>query len=325
MDVLALAQHDISNSVATLGTAVTEEHIERLFKVCPQLIFCFDGDSAGQKAAWRAMETALPHLREGRQVFFNFMPEGKDPDDMVRESGPGFLTDSSQRIALSAYLLETLKADIDMSSLEGRALLAERAIPHFAKIPPSALQSILITDLARQCQLGEDAIKELLRERQPSPAELKKRLRHARVMPERPPENPISRAIQLLLHQPGIPIEAQALSRLKQLNDPGVAFLVELIEFLRDKSGANTASILEHWRDTRYQKRLQELAIQENPLSEHEQSDIEAFKKQFMDYISLIEKAITREQRQMQTRNIKDMDDLRRLYQPGYDSDKDDP
>ena len=87
MDVVALAQYDINYAVATLGTATTPEHLERLFRADPEVVFCFDGDRAGRAAAWRALETALPILREGRQARFLFLPDGEDPDSLVRKEG----------------------------------------------------------------------------------------------------------------------------------------------------------------------------------------------------------------------------------------------
>ncbi|NIP82922.1 MAG: DNA primase, partial [Gemmatimonadetes bacterium] len=89
MDVVALAQHGIRNAVATLGTAATEAHLEQLFRVSQDVVFCFDGDEAGRRAAWRALETALPAMHDGRQAFFMFLPEGQDPDSLVRERGAG--------------------------------------------------------------------------------------------------------------------------------------------------------------------------------------------------------------------------------------------
>ena len=87
MDVVALACHGIRNAVATLGTATTAEHLQRLFRVTSEVVFCFDGDRAGREAAWRALQITLPELREGRRVKFLFLPDGEDPDSLVREGG----------------------------------------------------------------------------------------------------------------------------------------------------------------------------------------------------------------------------------------------
>ncbi|NIN61167.1 MAG: DNA primase [Gammaproteobacteria bacterium] len=314
MDVLALAQHGIPNCVATLGTAATSEHLDRLFRSTSRIIFCFDGDTAGDKAAWRAMEVALPLLREGRQIFFMFMPEGQDPDDFVRQFGAEKFTSNDQRVALSSYLFETLREQIDLSTLEGRARFAEKAIPYISRIPAGALQALLISDLAKQCQLQEEALVSLLKETKPAPEIVRSNVRSAQTARRCTPMTPISKAIQLLLHHPQLSISDEQLTRLRNIKDPGVEFLLELLEFCRSQKQVNTARILEHWRDNRYGKRLRELATQENPLIHDDSVDDEAFKNELIDYISDIERSIHEEKRQMQRRNIKGWDDFRQLY-----------
>src|SRR5699024_4421228 len=101
MDVIALAQHQIPNVVATLGTATSEHHLRRLFQLANQVVFCFDGDDAGRRAAWRALETTLPVLEDGKQALFLFLPEGEDPDSLVRtQSREGFLVKAEQAMPL---------------------------------------------------------------------------------------------------------------------------------------------------------------------------------------------------------------------------------
>ena len=111
MDVVALAQHGVRNAVATLGTAVTTEHLELLFRVCPDIVYCFDGDEAGRRAAWRGLETTLPLMREGRQALFMFLPDGEDPDSLVRSEGKEtFLARAASATSLGTYLFEQLTA-----------------------------------------------------------------------------------------------------------------------------------------------------------------------------------------------------------------------
>ena len=110
MDVISLAQHGIHNTVAALGTAVTKNHLEKLYRQCKELVFCFDGDAAGQKAAWRTMEIALPLLKEGRQIYFMFMPENDDPDTFVTKHGRDEFENTAHRIPLSDYLLNHFTA-----------------------------------------------------------------------------------------------------------------------------------------------------------------------------------------------------------------------
>jgi len=135
MDVLALAQHGITNAVATLGTALTREHLGRLFRVVPDLVFCFDGDDAGLRAAWRALETALAYLSEGRSVGFLILPNGEDPDSLVRAEGPGLFERAEAVTPLSTFLFERLSAGTNPRTVEGRARLLEMAVPLLATVP----------------------------------------------------------------------------------------------------------------------------------------------------------------------------------------------
>ena len=140
MDVVALACHGIDNAVATLGTATTPEHLQRLFRATPEIVFCFDGDRAGRDAAWRALQTTLPELREGRQARFLFLQDGQDPDSVVRDQGAdAFRRCLEQSMPLSDYLIEHLKADTDPDSMDGHARLAELARPLINRIPEGRL------------------------------------------------------------------------------------------------------------------------------------------------------------------------------------------
>lgn len=122
MDVIALAQQGLRNAVATLGTATSEEHLKRLFRVVPSVLFCFDGDQAGRKAAWRALESTLSNLQDGRRARFLFLPEGEDPDSLVRAEGTdAFKARINQHAQpLADYFFEQLGAEADPRSLEAR-------------------------------------------------------------------------------------------------------------------------------------------------------------------------------------------------------------
>lgn len=145
MDVISLAQFGITNGVATLGTATSEEHIKKLFRLVNNILFCFDGDSAGRKAAWRALESVLPYLQDGRKARFLFLPEGDDPDSLVRKEGADALKArmSQQAQSLTDYFFTHLAEEANPTSLEGKAHLASMATPLLAKIPMSGLKALM--------------------------------------------------------------------------------------------------------------------------------------------------------------------------------------
>ncbi|MEH6823370.1 MAG: DNA primase [Motiliproteus sp.] len=149
MDVVALAQFGINNAVATLGTATSEHHLKRLFKLMPEVIFCFDGDNAGRKAAQRALDNALPLMEDGRQARFLFLPDGEDPDSMVRDEGAdAFNLRINTATPLSDFMFDSLSAGIDLSSGEGRARLSALAVPQINKIPGQVLQQLMRQQLS---------------------------------------------------------------------------------------------------------------------------------------------------------------------------------
>ncbi|HKI73485.1 MAG TPA: DNA primase, partial [Pseudomonadales bacterium] len=136
MDVVALAQHEISYCVATLGTATSEAHVDRLFRLVPKLVFCFDGDDAGRNAAWKALTMTLPHMKDGRSARFLFLPDGEDPDSLVRKEGKAkFEARIAEAPRLEDVFYEKLGAEADTTSLEGKSAVAKLAMPLIAMIP----------------------------------------------------------------------------------------------------------------------------------------------------------------------------------------------
>jgi DNA primase len=137
-----LAQHGVEYAVATLGTATTPFHVQKLLRLCDQVVFCFDGDKPGQKAAWRALENALPQLVDGKRIGFLFLPEEHDPDTYIREFGTeAFEHELENSLPLSGYLLRELTADVDLRTQEGRSALLKNAQPLLTAItaPTTAL------------------------------------------------------------------------------------------------------------------------------------------------------------------------------------------
>ena len=136
MDVVALAQFGFKNVVATSGTATTALQVELLFRAADTMVFCFDGDKAGRKAAWRALEATLPKLREGLQAKFLFLPDGEDPDSMVRKHGEEVFAQQIESASpLSEFFFDHFTAEIDLGSLDGRAKFVEQAQPYIETMP----------------------------------------------------------------------------------------------------------------------------------------------------------------------------------------------
>ena len=160
MDVVALAQHGIHNAVATLGTAATAEHLEKLFRYTSELVFCFDGDAAGRKAAHRALETTLPAMLDGRTVRFLFLPDGEDPDSLVRSIGADDFTHlihNGQPIA--DFLFDALSEDLDTTTLDGKARLSKLAAPMINRIPAGVFKSLMLQKLSEQTGVDPETLK----------------------------------------------------------------------------------------------------------------------------------------------------------------------
>ena len=171
MDVIALAQQGLRNAVATLGTATSEEHMKRLFRVVPSVLFCFDGDQAGRNAAWRALEATLPCLQDGRRARFLFLPEGEDPDTLVRSEGTdAFKARINQHAQpLADYFFQQLTEETDPRSLEGRAHMATLAAPLIDKVPGANLRNLMRQRLSEITGLNSEAVSQLAQSAPPPP------------------------------------------------------------------------------------------------------------------------------------------------------------
>ncbi len=156
MDVIALAQQGLRNAVATLGTATSEEHIKRLFRVVPSILFCFDGDNAGRKAAWRALESTLSNLKDGHQARFLFVPDGEDPDSLIRSEGLNAFQAriTQQAVPLTEYFFSHLAEEVNLESLEGKAHMATLAAPLIERIPGANLRALMRQKLTQMTGLS---------------------------------------------------------------------------------------------------------------------------------------------------------------------------
>jgi DNA primase len=263
MDVVALAQFGIDFAVATLGTATTRDHLDRLFRHAPEVIFCFDGDRAGRDAAWRALENALPVLREGRQISFLFLPEGEDPDTLVRKEGQAaFLARRQSAIPLPDYLFDSLSRQVDLGRLDGRARLVELARPLLSKMPQGVLLQMMLDRLAELTRIDPGKLPVLSGSPEaanaPSPAV-------RRTSGPQEPPSIVRRAIALLLQHPTLAAKVTEKLRLNDLDLPGIALFTEMFELLIANPGLNTASVIENFRDSEHIHHLSKLAVWDYP------------------------------------------------------------
>jgi DNA primase len=160
MDVIALAQYGIHNAVATLGTALTENHLQKLFRYTSEIVFCFDGDSAGRRAASRSLDIALPEMRDGVTAKFLFLPDGEDPDTMVRNLGTEkFKSQIENATPLSEFLFEELTDDVDIETGEGKAKLSKLTAPKINRIPQGVFKQLMLEELSRKTGIGVEDLK----------------------------------------------------------------------------------------------------------------------------------------------------------------------
>jgi DNA primase len=262
MDVIALVQQGITNVVATLGTATTAKNAERLFRQVSHIIVCFDGDTAGRTAAWRALENMLPLLEDGLRIGFMFLPQGEDPDTFVRTKGTEeFKKRVNNATALSTFLFDQLNTQTDTNTVDGRSRLVKLAEPFIKQIPGKILQQLLIEELGKRTQIAPTQLAELIGikfvgisrtevSNKNNPAES--------TMP-----TPMQQAVSMLLQYPELAQQICDRSVYQTLNLKGAEVLNNLLKILHIHPQLTAASLFEHWRDTPYSQQLAKLAMRE--------------------------------------------------------------
>jgi DNA primase len=282
MDVVALAQFGVTQAVATLGTATTPDHAELLFRNAPDVYFCFDGDRAGRGAAWKALESVLPRMKDGRQAFFLFLPEGEDPDTIVRKEGSdGFAARLRQAVPLSEFFYSELGKDVNLATLDGKARLAERCKPMLAQIPDGAFGDLMRQRLTELTGVGARA----------STPETHLPVQRARNAPSvhAPRQSLVRSAIVRLLHQPGLALQLQPPYRFALLRQPGVELLADIVALVRERPEISTGALLEHFGDRDEAPALQKLAVQSLPGEEAK------WLEEFLDTMAQLEKQVAQQ------------------------------
>lgn len=352
MDVIALAQQGLRNAVAVLGTATTEEHIRRLFRLAPSILFCFDGDLAGRKAAWRALEATLPQLQDGYLARFLFLPEGEDPDSLVRREGPEAFQARIQQQAQSLvdYCFQQSAEGIDLRSLEGKAQLGALVSPLIEKVPGLHLRALMHQHLTQLTGLEHGKLtapltQESIQNAQnsmagpprtetqhpqtvPKPANTpsarswqaprqlaEQRLPHSRLAAI--VESPILTALRTLLRHPELAGKVEDASNIDS-EDDHTQLLIALLSALQKNPQLSTLQLMARWHGTEQGRILRTLAEKEWLISD------DNLEQQFFDTInSLVARqreysleALLHKARESEL-SIEEKNQLRRLLQRG--------
>src|SRR6266404_1229328 len=291
MDVVRLHQAGITYAVATLGTATTQEHLNKLFKMTSEVVFCFDGDGAGRRAARRAMENALALAHDGHEFRFMFLPEGHDPDTLVAAEGAeAFESRLQSALPLSEYLVQQLSSEVDLGHDEGRAKLKDLAVPLFARMPDGIYREMVLERLSRHVGMPAAALKKRMAaaeaarpagrsgaggggtaDRVSAGSGSGGRASAGRASAGRASAgrgNLLSQAITLVVHHPAAARLVRNAEARGSVNRPGVPVLKELLEQASGMPNPSTAMLLERWRDRPEYARLSELAMAEPMVAE---------------------------------------------------------
>jgi len=278
MDVVALAQFGFRNVVATSGTATTASQVELLFRSADTIVFCFDGDKAGRKAAWRALEETLPKLRDGLQARFLFLPDGEDPDSMVRKHGEAVFAEHIENAtSLSEFFFDHFTASIDLGSLDGRAKFVEQARPYIEALPPGGFQDMMIS------QLEKRSFHKFNRHMQGPVITSRSSDTGGKPIQTR---TPIRVALAHLVQNPAL---VEQLESMVELSEPGnadiqgIEIFRELVDFCAQRPNITTAQLIELWHGHSALPHLEKLAVWHLPGEEEKQL------QEFVDAVNRIQ------------------------------------
>jgi len=276
MDVVRLHQSGLDYALATLGTATTPEHLRRIFRLVPAVVFAFDGDRAGRAAAWRALQQALPEAREGREMRFLFLPEGQDPDTLVGAEGRAAFEQRLQgAVPLSEYLVRELSEQSELAHADGRARFAESARPLFARVPEGVYRELLLERLAAVVGLPPQRLEELWTSARKPPAAAATppppgRRASARRATGAGRGSLVRQAIVRLLHYPAIAGEVSLAERagLDASEEPGIGLLRDLLDNLRAQPAQISAQVIQRWSGREGGEALQKLLEREEVITD---------------------------------------------------------
>jgi DNA primase len=282
MDVVALAQFGISYAVASLGTATTKEQIQTIFRSTQQIVFCYDGDKAGRKAAWRALENTLEVIRDGQHAKFLFLPDGEDPDSLVRQEGKDtFETRMDESTSLSEFMFKHLTEQCEMDTVEGRSKLIELAKPLFASMPDSLFKDLLLEELSSISAVSTEKFTTYANTKNKPLKTETQETKHSQKQ-----KSPVGlrTAIALLIQFPELVNEVEIPESFRNSSIRGLTLLYNLHTTISSNPEINSIALLERFRDDSSFEALTQLHQHEVP----DLNDVETRKKLYVDHVKHI-------------------------------------
>ena len=255
MDVVALAQNQIFNVVATLGTATTTQHIQQLYRYTQEVIFCFDGDRAGRDAAWRAAQQTIPLFKDGLEAKFLFLPQGEDPDSLIRQRGKNlfsqYINDSQ---TLSTFIFDKLSESIDIRTPAGKAKLAQLAKPLLSKFPNGVYKKLIFEELEKI--VGAPIHYEVASAK-------KHKYKASKTLSNK--VTPVRLAIAALLHDPSLVTEIDSTKEFEHSDIPGMTLLNKIIDIWKSDPDLSQAALIERFRGKPEEEQIKKLLAWKSP------------------------------------------------------------
>jgi DNA primase len=284
MDVVALAQHGVKNSIATLGTATTSQNIQNLLRFCSQLVFCFDGDRAGYAAAWKALEQILPEYKDGIEIRFAFMPQGEDPDSLIRSSGKNSFQQYIQNASpLSEFFFAKICKEIDTSTSEGKDKLASIAKPLLNKLPKIVFRDLMYKEL-------NERIGTTISNHNPAIRNSEVDIKTSRSNNRSLKYTKTRLAVALILREPALMEHALPIEDLRHLEaDPGIGLLIELLEIISEDLNISSGALIERFHARDEYAILQKLIMWDPPDMGNRESSFIQTMERFKEDIRRVE------------------------------------
>ena len=271
-DVIGLYQNKIGNSLATLGTATTEIHINKIFRISDQIIFCFDGDNAGKKAAKKAMELCLPLVRKNKEARFLLL-EDDDPDEFIRNKGfKAFEKLIKEAQSMDEFLINLCNQESDINSIKGKANAAENAMTLANKIRDGIYKDLLIKRIAQEYDLPEEKLMKYHANNKKNTSKKSFSGSASKKVSSRAKKRPslIKQAIRILLHKPELVRTINISNQFKFIDEKGIDVFRKIARLVNEKDKVKLATIIEHFPDPKLQEYLSKLATEQNLIKDNE-------------------------------------------------------